>query len=69
MMPIKKPRMSDSQRRARLRELMEQYSLTSAQVAELLEVHPVTVRRWRGRRVHIPRAYLHMLDSFCVGLN
>lgn len=69
MMPVKFKRKSDKEKRARLNELMERYELTSDFVGDLLEVHAVSVRRWRNGDRPMPGPSLNMLESYCAGLN
>ena len=47
----------------RLRDLMQREGLTSRQVATLVGVHPVTVRRWMTGRARVPDAVLMVLES------
>jgi hypothetical protein len=70
MMPSKPaPKRSAKQKRKRLVELMDTYKMTSDTVANVLEVHPVTVRRWKTQENIIPNAYLALLEAYCVGIN
>jgi len=47
----------------RLRDLMRREGLTSRDVAELVGVHPVTVRKWMCGESRVPQAVLMVLDQ------
>ena len=47
----------------RLRAIMQQRGLTSRQVAALVGVHPVTVRRWMTGKSRVPQSALMVLEA------
>jgi transcriptional regulator with XRE-family HTH domain len=47
----------------RLRDLMQREGLTSRDVAELVGVHPVTVRKWMCGESRVPQAVLMVLGG------
>jgi len=47
----------------RLRDIMQREGLTSRDVAELVGVHPVTVRKWMCGESRAPQAVLMVLDQ------
>lgn len=69
MMPNKLKPTPARLRRQRLDQLMREYKLTSKQVGALLEVDPVTVRRWRCGMFSMSAATLMALEALCAGAN
>jgi transcriptional regulator with XRE-family HTH domain len=45
----------------RLRDIMQREGITSRDVAELVGVHPVTVRKWMCGESRVPQAVLMVL--------
>lgn len=46
-----------------LRDLMQRHGLSSRQVAALVGVHPVTVRRWMTGKARVPQSALMVLQA------
>jgi transcriptional regulator with XRE-family HTH domain len=65
---IRKSHRSNSDRRAKLRTLMSLHHLTAREVADLLDVHPITIAKWRAGTHPMPEASLKYLEVYAAEL-
>jgi transcriptional regulator with XRE-family HTH domain len=65
---IRKSTRSNADRRLKLRTLMKLHKLTAQEVADLLDVHPITIAKWRAGTHPMPEASLRYLEVYAAEL-